>query len=281
MSAEPLGLEAAVGPQIAHDFEALSALHADGWGEAWLSDDTPPGVRGRVRLDRYADRSADRSAGLPTGCAADRSAAGDGPASRARLLYLRFASRGSAVERANVQPFVASGLAFAHNGALPRPDALRKLLTPESSAGLTGTTDSELYFARLREHVARGDGARAALAAAIRQTVAELRGLYPEACLNTMLLSPDALFVVQSAGSVPVPLGAFAARGAAGESLPPEHDHRYNRLAWCRRPPAGPTRTGSVVVATAGVNTQRWLHFTENTVTVFPFDQSEPRTSDL
>src|SRR5690606_41316587 len=43
--------------------------------------------------------------------------------------------------------------------------------------------------------------------------LAGLREGFPEACLNALLLAPDGLYVICSAGSAAPPLAAFAARG--------------------------------------------------------------------
>ncbi|RKT35795.1 glutamine amidotransferase-like protein [Microbacterium sp. AG1240] len=229
----------ALGATLLGDFLDLAALHTDGWGYA--------------RTD-----ASDRPPLLLTGLTPARDAPPAEP-SVISLLYLRFASAGAAVAPENLQPFVADGIAFAHNGALtPRAHAL-DALTEHERAELRGTTDSEVYFALVRRALRSPSPIEAGVASA----ASHVRALYPSACLNAMLIVDGALVVVHSRGTVEPPLAAFARRGVAAADLPPGHDDAYNVLATTVLP------TGARVVATSGVDTTGWEPLADDAVHVF------------
>jgi predicted glutamine amidotransferase len=235
----------ALGGDLLDSFLALSALHCDGWGYASVVHSDPlPRVStglGPVRAEWHP------------------------VVATSGLLYLRFASAGAAVTPENLQPFIGDGIAFAHNGALVPRELAERRLTDAERAALRGTTDSEVYFAKLRRRLAAtGSLTPETLAAG----VARVRALYPAACLNAMLLVGDALVVVHSPGTVAPPLAAFAARGVADDRLPPGHHAGYNVLATTR------LATGARVVATSGVDTTGWQKLEADTVYAYLSDGS-------
>lgn len=230
---EPLPASAALGTGLLAEFLDLSRLHADGWGTAWRDPTT-----GAVR----------------TAGAAAPPAAGDAwtqalalPAT-ARMIYLRFASRGAPAVAENVQPFHRGGSAFQHNGLLsPREDVLA-LLSTEQHAALRGTTDSEAYFAVIRASAPNEGSIEEGVVSGVRR----VRSRFPRACLNAMLLTSSGLTVIHAAGSVVAPSTAFAERGFEGDALPPGHDGEYNVL---RTTVGG---SGARIVATTGVDQRDW-----------------------
>ncbi len=227
---------------LLEDFQRLALLHGDGSGI---------GTTGGVPL---------RTVRLPGGPFAWDDAA---TPRLGFLLYLRFASRGAAVAPENVQPFLAGGLLFQHNGAFASRDL--GLLTAGEQEELRGATDSEIYFALVRRAChGRTDGGADEVARAVAATVRDVRHQYPVACLNAMMLAGDDLVVVQSAGSAPTPLEAFAARGADLHHLPSGHDGEYNRMFTIQD-----ARTGVRVVATTGVDVTGWQPLPDDTVTVY------------
>ncbi|WP_345801637.1 class II glutamine amidotransferase [Microbacterium sp. AZCO] len=243
----PLPTAAAVGADVLAQFRALSRLHADGWGTAWLDP---------------ASRDVMTAGGRDAAGHSDEWETTLSRPSAARIVYLRFASGGAPASPENAQPFLRNGTAFQHNGLLaPREDALA-LLTEEARSGLTGTTDSEAYFAVVRG--ATGGGSLTT-ATELAHGVRLVRDAFPVACLNAMLLTPAGLFVVHAAGSAPVPLAAFARRGADMSNLPPGHDDDYNVLR------TSVTLTGARVVATTGVDQSGWdVLDTESVLRVTP-----------
>ena len=240
----PMTPGAALGATLLSAFLDLSTLHADGWGYARTAaaDDS---LRVRTGLTPAHDAPLVESAEVS-------------------LIYLRFASAGTAVAPENLQPFVADDVAFAHNGALvPRAHALDTLTTRERD-GLRGTTDSEVYFAVVRRELRSSVSPESGIAAA----VVRVRELYPSACLNAMLIVDGTLVVVHCPGTVDPPLPAFARRGVAQAHLPPGHDDAYNVLATTVLP------TGARVVATSGVDTAGWERLADDAVHVFERDGS-------
>ncbi|WP_344751807.1 class II glutamine amidotransferase [Gryllotalpicola koreensis] len=212
--------------QLTQDFIALSVLHADGWGVA---------SRHQNRTEvRVGTDPAERGMGSVLAS----------PAS-ARLLYLRFASAGSAVKKRNLQPFVTDDVAFAHNGLLAPRSLMLATLSFDQRHDLRGDTDSEVYFAHVLRALLTRRRSRPA-ADTIAPIVAELRALYPEACLNALMLVSGELLAIHAPGTVGPPLAAFAARGA--KALPPGHDADYNVLSTAVLP------SGRRVVATSGID---------------------------
>ncbi|GAA1687868.1 hypothetical protein GCM10009808_01070 [Microbacterium sediminicola] len=242
ISREPQKLAAAFAEDRVSAFIALSSLHADGWGLCRLN-----------------------AAGIPERAVAttplrdDDLATLDTP-TRGAIIYARFASAGSAVNDANIQPFTASGWGFSHNGALSPIETARTLLSTHERATLTGTTDSEVYFTALRRVIPEGEMSPRDLVA-IARAVNEVRALFPDACLNAFLLSTTSLVIIQSEGTRGLPAAAFERRGYPPRALPPGHDDGYNRL-WMTSDPH------SHRVATTGVDVTRWQPLTPDSVTL-------------
>ena len=83
---------------------------------------------------------------------------------------------------------------MAHNGTIKPMRLLDQMLEPDMAASLRGTTDSERYFAVIRQHRRTAPN----LAEAVRRAVAQLRRIYSEASLNALLLGEDQLIVVHA-----------------------------------------------------------------------------------
>jgi predicted glutamine amidotransferase len=233
----------AFGGELLAQFAGLARLHADGWGTAWLDPETA-----RVH-----------ALGAPTPIQADEelSALLAAP-SRARMLYLRFASHGAPASPENIQPFLRDGVAFQHNGSISRAEALG-LLSEGDRRHLHGTTDSEVYFAILRRKAAIEAAAPSGIEE-IARGVGDIRRRFPTACLNAMLLTRSGLSVVHAAGTSPAPLDAFAQHGADLAALPPGHGQDYNVLRTTT------TSAGARVVATTGVDQRGWAQLPAESV---------------
>lgn len=246
VAAEPASAADALGDRLLSQFAALARLHADGWGTAWLDPDSRT-----VMCLAGAD--------APVGGRV-WTAALSAPSS-ARMVYLRFASRGAPAAPDNSQPFHHDGAAFQHNGLLvPREDLL-DLLAPAERSRLRGTTDSEAYFAVVRRSArATTPGPARWSASTIALGVAQVRARFPAGCLNAMLVTESGLRVVHAAGTARVPLAAFADRGADLAALPPGHDDDYNALRTTT------TGDGVRVVATTGVDHSGWALLSGDTV---------------
>lgn len=241
-SPAPLTVEAVLGAGEREVFADMARLHRDGWGTAWRDADGQ--VRNRVRAT-----SGIGDAELEQTLTAEPAAA--------RIVHLRLATMGLACTTANTHPFVADGMAFAHNGSLEPAGPVERLIGAEQLASLRGTTDSERYFAAVRTLVARG----ASVFEALIDTVATLRRAYPDRSLNALLLTPTELFAVHASEGVPIPLGVFAASGIPAERLPRHHVDAYYLMRTRRG------EDGSILFASSGLDIRGWDPVPAETVT--------------
>lgn len=199
----------AVGSDEVRAFADLARVHCDGWGAAWVEH---PGATPQVRT---SERSAERDPAFTDQHARHPAVAG--------LLHLRWATLGLRVAPENTHPFLADGVAFAHNGSLP-PDAVTDLLEPAYRAGLRGSTDSERYFALIRQFRAAGTD----LADAVRRAVSVLAVRAPRASLNALLLDDTSLIAVHASARSALPPDDTELCRAAG--LPQDHLDDYFAL---------------------------------------------------
>src|SRR5258708_4165254 len=136
VAAHPTTVEATIGLAALDQFTRLARLHGDGWGTAWLD---PHAARGAGQLTYRSPRPAHSDPVFTEQTSAE--------ASRARIMHLRWATPGLPIQSENTHPFTADGFSFAHNGSLMPPASIEAMLAPASCASLSGTTDSERYFA--------------------------------------------------------------------------------------------------------------------------------------
>jgi glutamine amidotransferase len=221
---------------------ALARLHADGWGWAGVGGDNPlvPEVT-KSPLPASTDPNFVSALALPA---------------RAAMVHLRWATLGLQIEADNTHPFLHDGISFEHNGSLKPIERMRSLLSEDSLARMQGMTDSEMYFALIREHSAHSDSLPEATVAAARQ----IRANFPASSLNAMLLSPRHLIVVHS--SAKSVLDAEDLVEAAQFDLPDEHADDYFALRWRRK------KDGTVVVASSGLSEPDWEPIPAETVMV-------------
>ena len=243
VSAAPVSIADAVGDGVLKDFVALTKVHGDGWG---VATQDAVGVTPRVEV----------SAGSALDDRDFVAATHDGQAI-ASVVHLRWATNGLAVERQNSHPFLADGLAMAHNGTIKPMGPLNDLLEPEETASLGGTTDSERYFAVIRQHRRTAP----TLAEAVCRAVARLRELYPEACLNALILGEDQLVVVHAhARSV---LLAEDVEEISATDLPAEHLEDYFALRVAR------PDDDTLVVGSTGFGDLAWEPLPPESVAAF------------
>ncbi|MDT5155284.1 MAG: hypothetical protein QOI01_7017 [Mycobacterium sp.] len=232
VSAAPVSVADAVGEDVLKDFVALTKVHGDGWGVA--------------TVDHVGDSpDVEVSAGTALDDPLFAAATGD-RRSAATLVHLRWATSGLAVQPENSHPFVADGLAMAHNGSMKPMGPLDDLLEEDVGASLRGTTDSERYFAVIRQYRRTATS----LAQAVRGAVTELRQIYPDACLNALVLGEDQMIVVHAHARSLLPAEDVDEITAA--DLPAEHLEDYFALRTAR--PDGDT----VVIASTGFGDLDW-----------------------
>lgn len=229
-------LEALIGASQCTAFGNMSRLHADGWGTAWIA----PGLQ-QTEVQRTR-------ATIPVDPAVPLSRTINSQAASARIVHLRMATSGMAVEIENTHPFLADNLAFGHNGSVVPIAKLRPLLSAEMLASVRGGTDSELYFALIRQHRLGG----MALADAVVATVTLLRARFPNASLNALVLGEDELVVVHSSENATAPLEEFRARGLEDAELPLDHVSNYYGLSYLQ------TTDGSIAFSSSGIDTTGW-----------------------
>ena len=242
VSPAPATVEAVLGGGQRQVFVDMARLHRDGWGTAWRD------------ADGVVHRHVRPSCGVGDPELEDTLAGGP---SLARIVHLRLATQGLACSTENTHPFLADGMAFAHNGSLEPAGPIERLIGAEQRAQLAGTTDSERYFAAVRTAIAGGAGVLGALV----DTVAALRGLYPNRSLNALLLTGEELFAVHASENVPIPLGVFARSGIPADLLPRHHVDAYYLMRTRRG------EDGSIQFASSGLDIAGWEPLPAESVT--------------
>jgi predicted glutamine amidotransferase len=171
---EPATLLDLIGQEPLSRFTGLASLHSHGWGIAWRDG-------GQSVCHLKETRAADQS---PMFLEIARTLR-----TKAAVLHLRHASPGLAVTLANTHPFITDGVGFAHNGYIPGSAGLLNLLTDRQIAGIHGETDSERYFAVLRNHTSGK-----LRATKIQTGIAEVTRTTDPISLNALLLTTGNLF---------------------------------------------------------------------------------------
>ena len=134
-STAPIAVSDAVGAHVLKDFVALTKVHGDGWGIAHVDR-----VGQDPRVEVSAGSALDDAAFVAATC--DHNYA-------ASLVHLRWATSGIAVQPQNSHPFLADGIAMAHNGSIKPTAVLDELLDPSITSTLAGTTDRLLASRRV------------------------------------------------------------------------------------------------------------------------------------
>ena len=222
-----------LGPRGIDSLLALARLHGDGWG--WAGVDSPGDAPRVHRSPASAASDPDFAQMLAT------------PA-RAAMVHLRWATAGLPVNIRNAHPFEGDGIAFAHNGTIKPRETLQGLLSADSVAALQGTTDSEMYFALIRERVAAGEP----LPEAAAHVAHTLRELFPLASLNALIIDAEHLVVVHASATSILTEHDLARLAPVAELLPDEHNEDYFALR------IRETADGTVMVGSTGVAGPDW-----------------------
>lgn len=221
---------------------SLARLHGDGWGWAGVDEAGTPAEVFRSPHSAVSDADFERSIDTPA---------------HAGLVHLRWATAGLPVNLNNAHPFRADGLAFGHNGTIKPLDDVRSLLSPASVAALQGTTDSEMYFALIREQVAAGRDLHEASVRVVRM----LRERFPHASLNALLLGPEQLIVVHASATSALTPHDLERMGPLAADLPVGHNEDYFALRWRESP------DGTIAVSSTGVAGAGWQPLPAESVT--------------
>ncbi|MCG3777080.1 MAG: Gamma-glutamyl-hercynylcysteine sulfoxide hydrolase [Nitrospira sp.] len=244
-AAEEISAESILGGLQCQAFLDMGRLHADGWGTASVSRlDQPSVVRTR-------DTAAGHVRGTDAAAALTQSVI-------ARIFHLRQASPEFAICLENTHPFLVDGVAFAHNGALTPVDKLRVQVHEAALADVEGQTDSELYFALVRQNQSEHDS----LLGAIVESARQLRRDYVRGSLNALVLTTGELVCVHASVNSRVPDGYFESRGVSAADIPPDHDGSAYYQMFEKR-----LTDGSIVFASSGIDTDGWQPLPAETVT--------------
>lgn len=223
----PLTLAEVLGEETLSSFLALSHLHRDGWGMAWLTE------RGRVAT-RKAPVPAHEDPRVPAlACTV---------ATTGLFLHLRLATPGLPVGRENTHPFTdGDRLAFAHNGALRSRGRPAALVPPALAGRRRGTADSERYFLRFLD-----DAEAHGIAGGLCRAAAAAEAVGHPTSLNAVVLATDAPALAALSWHDPA-RGPLRPTPEGGE----EPDLDYFRLRWRREGEA-------TVVASTGWPQRGW-----------------------
>jgi predicted glutamine amidotransferase len=234
-------------------FQDMTQLHKDGWGSAWLApDEHADPATTDAPTSVHKQRSPESGAGSLdlTEALAER-------LSSAQIVHLRMATDGMACHAENTHPFLVDGLAFAHNGSLMPAENIDAFIDPSIAGSLRGDTDSERYFAVIRSKIAAGMD----LFDAACETVAQLRPLYPDASMNALILSPDALVAVHASADAEAPHDLFDASGLSEADLPQDHRTAYYLMRQRR------LADGTMIFASSGLDIVGWEPLPAESVT--------------
>jgi glutamine amidotransferase len=251
----PTTLLKLVGDDELIQLESLSCLHGDGWGTSWHDPDT-----GEPR--RY--RSIAAAADDPQFAVETRDMA-----SAARIVHLRWATEGYAVHPGNSHPFQADGISFAHNGRISPVGRLDALLAPQTRRALADATDSERYFALVRQELAAEPGD---LSGAVLRATGRLRAHYAHSSLNALLLTATELIVVHGSEESVSPLADLAAHPAGDQE-----DHMDAYFSMRRRR----TDDGTLLFTSSGLDTTGWEPLPAESVTTVDLATLRTTTRDI
>ena len=235
---------------------SLAQLHGDGWGWSGVTQVGQAPSTFRSPATAVGDADFDRYLSTPA---------------RGAIVHLRWATAGLPVVECNAHPFEFDGISFAHNGTVKPLDVLRSLLSPESVAAMTGTTDSEMYFALIRERVAEG----LSLHEATAQVASMLREHFPLASLNALLLDDEHLVVVHASATSILTEHDLSRLAPYADALPSEHNEDYFALRWREGP------DGTITVGSTGVAAEGWQALPPESVTAISLADRTVSTLEL
>lgn len=255
---EPTRISDVIGSAQCETFQQMGRLHDDGWGSVW--------VQGAQRRSPAGALAHQRDAGTAFGDVRLSQALRE-PLSRARAFHLRLATGALPITTQNTHPFVVDGIGLAHNGSIFPTEVLRQWLEPQFLADVHGDTDSELYLALVRQEAADGRPLPEAVATAIRR----LRGAYPRASLNAIVMDSTQMIVVHSSSVADVPYDHFDSCGLLPEELPADHDESYYRIGML-------ATDHGVAFSSTGLDHSGWLGLPQDSLTVVDIDTVAVRT---
>lgn len=245
VSPTPVSAADLIGADECRQWQDLGLLHADGWGTAWISEQT-------TAIKRF--RTPDEGADDPR-----LTAVLDREPAVGRITHLRMATTGMAELAENTHPFLARGIALAHNGSVHPVERLREFVTPAELAEVGGTTDTAIVFALILRRISQGEGLLNATVATVRM----LREVFDHPGMNLLLLTSQEMIVVHATEGTAIPYEHFDTSHLGGR-LPLDHEDHYYRMSWQR------FSTGATIVSSSGLDHKGWRLIEQNTAMRLP-----------
>ncbi|MGO1543881.1 MAG: class II glutamine amidotransferase [Gulosibacter sp.] len=245
-----------IGAENAGAFQRMTTVHNDGWGTAWLA--AGPGENRAEVESLRVSTPGQHDPLLESAITED--------ASNARLVHLRLATDSHKRTKVNTHPFLKEEFAFAHNGTIIPVEIFRELLKPESYDDVEGSTDSELYFAFVRQEIREAGGT---VADGVVSALQKLRATFPVASLNAVVLTADELIVVHANSTAFVNDETFRSYGIDPEQLPLDHREHYYKLAMHQ------AADGTTVFSSTGIDLAGWSRVPDDTITRVDLDTLE------
>lgn len=222
-----------IGADECRQWQSMGTLHDDGWGTAWIDTGAEAVARFRTPTEGADDPRLTRAL--------------DADASEGRICHLRMATTGLADLKENTHPFLADGVAMAHNGSVHPIERLREYVSVNEIDEVGGTTDSAIIFALVLRRVEEGESLFDATVAIVRM----LRTDFDHPGINLLVLAPQEMIVVHATAGTPIPY--------LDGDLPPDHHDHYYRMSWQR------FSDGATIVSSSGLEHKGWSLIEQNT----------------
>ncbi|WP_210604732.1 class II glutamine amidotransferase [Brevibacterium oceani] len=223
-----------IGADECRQWQSMGNLHDDGWGTAWIDTGTEAVARFRTPTEGADDPRLTRVL--------------DTEATDGRICHLRMATTGLADLEENTHPFLADGVAMAHNGSVHPIERLREYVSLDEIDEVGGTTDSAIVFALVLRRLRQGES----LLDAVTGTVRMLRADFDHPGINLLLLTREEMIVVHATAGTEVPY--------LQGPLPPDHHDHYYRMSWRR------SAENAMIVSSSGLEHHGWSLIEQNTI---------------
>ncbi len=223
-----------IGVDECRQWQSMGTVHDDWWGTAWIDPRAEAVARFRTPTEGADDPRLTRAL--------------DAEASEGQICHLRMATTGLKDLEENTHPFLADGVAMAHNGSVHPIERLREFVSVAEADEVGGTTDSAIVFALVLRRLRHGES----LLDAVIGTVRMLRAGFDRPGMNLLFLTTEEMIVVHATAGTQVPY--------LQEPLPPDHHDHYYRMSWQRSP------ENAMIVSSSGLEHNGWSLIEQNTI---------------
>ena len=223
-----------IGVDECRQWQSMGTVHDDGWGTAWIDTRAEAVARFRAPTEGADDPRLARAL--------------DAEAVDGRICHLRMATTGLGDLEENTHPFLADGVAMAHNGSVHPIERLREFVSVAEIDEVGGTTDSAIIFALVLRRLRQGES----LLNAVTGTVRMLRSDFDHPGINLLFLTLTEMIVVHATAGTQVPY--------LQGPLPPDHHDHYYRMSWRRFPDK------AMIVSSSGLDHKGWNLIEQNTI---------------